>query len=97
MRKVKFVRLEARPETTRDLLDVLAASEKAAASEPGTLQWQILRDPHREHVIHLYELYEDDAAVEAHDGSEAVAALVGALPQLTAIDPEVLVFDVQGS
>ncbi|MCH8745717.1 MAG: antibiotic biosynthesis monooxygenase [Chloroflexi bacterium] len=34
--------------------------------EPGCLRFDVLQDSEEENRIHLYEVYRDDAAVEAH-------------------------------
>ena len=34
--------------------------------EPGCLRFDVLQDNEHENRIHLYEVYDDDAAVEAH-------------------------------
>ena len=34
--------------------------------EPGCLRFDVLQDNEEENRIHLYEVYQDDAAVEAH-------------------------------
>jgi len=46
-----------------------AMAENARQSltlEPGCLQFDVCRDPAEEGVFFLYEVYEDDAAIQAH-------------------------------
>jgi quinol monooxygenase YgiN len=47
--------------------DAIAANARASLErEPGCRQFDVCRDPADETLFFLYELYDDDAAVEAH-------------------------------
>ena len=51
-----------------DVFDV-AITENARASretEPGCKQFDVCRDPNDVQMFFLYELYDDDAAIDAH-------------------------------
>lgn len=41
-------------------------ARQSLAVEPGCLQFDVCRDPAEEGVFFLYEVYEDDAAIQAH-------------------------------
>lgn len=41
-------------------------ARQSLALEPGCLQFDVCRDPAEEGVFFLYEVYEDDAAIQAH-------------------------------
>lgn len=63
-------------------------------SEPGTLHYVLHHDLGDADVLWVYEVYADQAALDAHGGSEAMAALIGAIggslggaPELTLATP----------
>jgi len=41
-------------------------ARQSLAVEPGCLQFDVCRDPAEEGVFFLYEVYENDAAIQAH-------------------------------
>lgn len=57
-------------------------------SEPGTLEYHMLKDSKEENVLWMYELYADQDAVDAHLGSDAMKALGPAIGGLLAAPPE---------
>lgn len=66
---------------------VLAALEKLSPrsrEEPGCRFYQAYRDPAAPRVFHIFEIYDDEAAVEAHAASEhfQAYALAQAIPAL---------------
>jgi quinol monooxygenase YgiN len=52
------------------VLAALRPLTEASRQEPGCLLYQAHRDPENDHVIFLYEQYEDEAAYQAHAESE---------------------------
>jgi quinol monooxygenase YgiN len=72
--------------------DEMEAAMKAmldhVESEPGTLRYVLLRDNADENTLWMYELYQDQASLESHMGSEAMKALGSALRPHLAGRPE---------
>jgi quinol monooxygenase YgiN len=60
----------------------------AASGEPGTTYYILHEDPKDPDVLWMYELYEDQAALDAHQGSDAFKALGAAIGGLLAGRPE---------
>ena len=61
------VKLRVKPEYREQFLEAMwadaAGSEK---NEPGCMMFNILQDSAEPDVLHLFEVYKDEAAVEAH-------------------------------
>jgi quinol monooxygenase YgiN len=81
MAKVSAVaKLEVKPGTA----DAFHAAwddvfEHIAANEDGTEHYVLHRSKRDPNVFYMTEIYADQAAVDAHSGSEAYAGLVGKL------------------
>ncbi|KAM7187698.1 hypothetical protein V8F33_011082 [Rhypophila sp. PSN 637] len=59
------------------LEQVYAETTRLAASEPGTLQYCIARDPDNREAFHFYERYAGRAAFEAHNTQPIIVKLLG--------------------
>lgn len=66
------------------VLDALEKLSPPSRDEPGCRFYQAYRDPAEPRVFHIFEIYDDDAAVEAHGASEhfRTYALGQAIPAL---------------
>lgn len=84
----KMVVLTVRDGCRDEVLGLLEATRRAAATEPGTLQWELHEVDGSPSCLALYESFADEAAVTAHDGSAAVAALVAGFDRCLAESPE---------
>jgi quinol monooxygenase YgiN len=75
------IELGARPGKEETLAQFLAgAARLVQATEPGTLLWYALRIDTQRFVI--FDVFEDEAAVAAHFGGQAAAALKASAPDL---------------
>lgn len=83
-----IVKVTAAPGRRDDALAALGKLVDAVEDEPGTLQYVMHTDAGDADVIWFYECYADRAAFEAHVGSDAMAAVGGALGGLLAGAPE---------
>jgi quinol monooxygenase YgiN len=52
------------------VLAALASIAAASRHEPGCRLYQPYRDPAEPRVFHIFEIYDDEAALEAHGASE---------------------------
>lgn len=71
--------------------ELVAALEKiydTVENESGTLVYALHTDAGDANVVWFYELYTDNAALEAHSKSEGMAQMITALPGLVAGAPE---------
>ena len=57
-------------------------------SEPGTLRYVLVRDGADDDVLWMYELYQDQASLDTHSGSDAMKALGAAIGPHLAGRPE---------
>ena len=66
------------------VLDALEQLSPLSRAEPGCRFYQAYRDPDEPRVFHIFEIYDDEAAVEAHSASEhfRTYALGQAIPVL---------------
>ena len=66
------------------VLEALEKLSPASRAEPGCRFYQAYRDPAEPRVFHIFEIYDDEAAVEAHGASEhfQAYALGQAIPVL---------------
>ncbi|AZL66938.1 putative quinol monooxygenase [Pseudomonas oryziphila] len=62
-----FIKTRVKPGTTEAFLSAIKANAAASvATEPGCLVFDVSVDREDPQVIYLYEIYNDDAAYEAH-------------------------------
>lgn len=61
------VKVRVKPGHQQDLLNAMLENAKCAAgSEPGCLQFNVAQDSQDQNLLHLYEVYRDLDAFEAH-------------------------------
>lgn len=65
-----------------ETLEALQALERAAADEPGTTLFSIQEHRDEPGTFSVFERYEDDDAVTAHRGSQAMSDFRAALTEL---------------
>ncbi|MEX0848353.1 MAG: putative quinol monooxygenase [Ilumatobacteraceae bacterium] len=71
-----------------DLAAGLQPALDAAEGEPGTLSYILLEDAVEANTLWMYETYENQAALDAHMGSDAFKALGSAIGPFLAGRPE---------
>ena len=77
--------MRAHPGRRPELLELLRELvDAAAAEEPGTLVYAMHEAADDPDTVVSYELFADDAAIEAHKASPAVAAVMPRLGALVA-------------
>ncbi len=89
-----IVKLPAAEGKTEELLEAVAKLVAATEDEPGTLQYTVHRDAADPHAVWFYELYADQAALDAHAGSTAMAEAMGAFGGLLGGAPEMHVLSI---
>ena len=64
---VLIVTIQMKPEHREAFLESMIADARGSANdEPGCLRFDVLQDNEDTNRIHLYEVYQDEAALEAH-------------------------------
>ena len=78
-----FVAVKLKPGCLEQYLPLIEVDRASALrDEPGCCHFDILRPEHGGDVVHLYEVYDDEAAFKAHQASPhftAYAAATGAM------------------
>jgi len=65
-----FVRLKPKPGAEEELLERLLDVAVDVRTEPGNVMTLVMRDPGEPGHVLMLELFEDDAAIEAHRVAE---------------------------
>jgi len=63
------VHISIKPENVDAFMQKLDANARAARTEPGCRQFEVLVDPNDRTKIMLFEVYNDEAAFEAHQAT----------------------------
>ena len=95
MSKIAVIaKIPAAPGKRADLVAALQGALQTAEGEAGTLVYVLHEDAKDADVLWMYEQYTDQAALDAHMGSEAFQALGGVIgpflggrPELTFLNP----------
>lgn len=62
-----WVKVRVKPEGVDRFLEAIEVDALGSErDEPGCLRFNVLRDAEDEHTYYFYEVYEDEAALEAH-------------------------------
>lgn len=85
------------PDSREAARDLFADAAKQSREEDGVVDYRVAADIEDPNVFRFVERYEDEAAFEAHLGTDHFAELEAALPDLLAGEPEVTRFDVESS
>jgi len=86
-----IAKLTLKPGTRPELVEAFKPMFEAVNAEAGTEVYVLGLDDADENVAWVYELYTDADAMAAHSGSDAMAALFGAVGGLVAGAPEITV------
>jgi quinol monooxygenase YgiN len=89
-----IAKITALPGMRDEVVAVLSDVVTAAKDEPGTLLYAMNVDKADADVVWFYELYEDEAGLAAHGGSEAMKAAGGKLRDKAAGRPELHLLDL---
>jgi quinol monooxygenase YgiN len=85
-----WVKARVKPEQRQRFLDAIQADAAGSErDEPGCLRFNVLQDEKDADVYYFYEVYRDEAALEAHRQTPHYAVWRGALDTLHGA-PEVL-------
>ena len=83
MSLVLQVNIKVKPENLDNFMDQVQENARAARSERGCLQFEVLVDPDDKTSLMLFEVYDDQKAFEAHQAGDAFKQyLANAVPLL---------------
>ncbi|MGY6500158.1 MAG: putative quinol monooxygenase [Acidimicrobiales bacterium] len=90
MSKIAVIaKLPVKPGTRTEFVEAFSAMFPVVADEPGTEVYVLHTDLGDENLVWVYELYADDAALDAHSSSDGMKAAIGAFGGFLAGAPEI--------
>lgn len=79
---VQCVHIRIKPGKIQEFLDVFRINFEGTRAEPGNFRFDVLQDPEDDHHFVIYEVFEDEAAVDAHRQTEHYRRTVEGLADL---------------
>jgi len=79
---VQLVHIRIKPGRAGDFLDVFRVNYEGTRAEPGNYRFDVLRDPADENHFVVYEVFENEAAVDAHRQTDHYRRTAAALTEL---------------
>lgn len=79
---VQLVHIQVKPDRVGDFLDAFRINYEGTRKEPGNLRFDVLQDPDDETRFSIYEVFVDEAAVDAHRNTEHYAKTVALLDDI---------------
>ena len=67
---VQLVHIRLKPGCVNQFLDVVRVNYDGTRAEPGNYRFDVLQDPADENHFVIYEVFENEAAVDAHRQTE---------------------------
>ncbi len=67
---IQLVTISVKPDDRAAFLRALRINYDGTAGEPGNLRYDVLRDPQDEGSFTIYEVFRDQAALDAHRASD---------------------------
>ena len=87
---VLVVNIRIKPENVARFMPMVLSNAREARKEPGCRQFEVLVDPKDKGKVMLYEVYNDEAAFEAHQQTPHFKKyLAEAVPLLAARERQV--------
>ena len=79
---VQFVHIRVKSGRTADFLKAFKTNFDGTRAEPGNFRFDVLQDPEDDHHFVVYEVFENEAAVDEHRRTEHYKATVESLKEL---------------
>ncbi|MBD9526081.1 MULTISPECIES: antibiotic biosynthesis monooxygenase [Paracoccus] len=67
---VQLVHIQVLPGKRQAFLDAFRLNWEGSLREPGNIRFDVLCDPEDENSFSIYEVFQDEAALEAHRATE---------------------------
>jgi quinol monooxygenase YgiN len=84
---------QAKPGRESDLEAALRALIAPVGTEEGVLEYRLHRSPAEAGTFFFYEQYRDQAALDHHNGTPYLAALIAQVPELCAAAPVISLYE----
>ncbi|MDP7061391.1 MAG: putative quinol monooxygenase [Planctomycetota bacterium] len=91
--RIIVAEMEAVPERRAELLEVLDGLLEPSRAEPGCISYRYFFDSENPNIIHFFELWADQAAVDFHFATPHFQALSEKLPNLIVGDPNLSIYE----
>jgi quinol monooxygenase YgiN len=90
--RIIVAEMEAVPERRAELLEVLDGLLEPSRAEPGCVSYRYFFDSENDNIIHFFELWQDQAAVDFHFATPHFLALAEKLPDLIVDGPDLRIY-----
>ncbi|MTH76617.1 antibiotic biosynthesis monooxygenase [Paracoccus aestuariivivens] len=67
---IQLVHIQVRPGQRDAFIEAFRLNWEGAQSEPGNIRFDLLSDPEDENSFSIYEIFENEAALDAHRATE---------------------------
>jgi autoinducer 2-degrading protein len=79
---VQIVQLRVKPDRIDDFLAAFRGNYEGTRKEPGNVRFELLRSREQSNLFAVYEVFESEAARDAHRETEHFKACVGQFAEL---------------
>lgn len=80
---IQLVQIEVRPGQRDAFIDAFRLNWEGARTEPGNIRFDLLCNPEDENSFSCYEIFQDEAALEAHRATEHYRKCIELIGPLT--------------
>lgn len=80
---IQLVQIEVRPGQRKAFIEAFQINWQGAKSEPGNIRFDLLCDPQDENSFSCYEIFADEAALDAHRATEHYRKCIEQIAPLT--------------
>lgn len=91
--RIIVAEMEAVPERRAELLEVLDGLLEPSRAEPGCVSYRYFFDSENPNIVHFFELWQDQAAVDFHFSTPHFQALAEQLPDLIVGGPDLRIYE----
>ncbi len=80
---IQLVQIQVQPGQRDAFIDAFRINWQGARSEPGNIRFDLLCDPEDENSFSVYEVFQDEAALDVHRGTEHYRKCIELIDPLT--------------
>ncbi|MDX1747728.1 MAG: putative quinol monooxygenase [Halobacteriales archaeon] len=92
--EIIHVVIPIKPARRSDAIELFAEVAQGSRAEPGCLEYRVATDIEDENVIQIFELYEDEDAIEAHRETDHYGMFAAHIDDLVSGEREVDIYTV---
>lgn len=91
---VQYAVIPIRPDAREEAIDALSELGEASRAEDGVVEYRVTTDIDDEHTVRIFEVYEDQDAVDAHMTSDHFEAFQAQVPDFAGGEVTLMKYDV---